>query len=176
MVTKEQVLGALARIIDPDLGRDIVALGFITTLEIEDGHVLVEIRITTPACPVRDQFKADAERLVGQLPEVRSVTVTITSAPPQSARRSAARQPATPRESGLDQVGALIAVASCKGGGGQVHRGGGAGLRADAARPPHRPAGTPTSSVRRFPPCSTAATWTCRPGPATCCCRPGWVR
>ena len=116
MVTKEQVLGALARIIDPDLGRDIVALGFITTLEIEDGHVLVEIRITTPACPVRDQFKADAERLVGQLPEVRSVTVTITSAPPQSARRSAARQPATPRESGLDQVGALIAVASCKGG------------------------------------------------------------
>ena len=117
MVTKDQVLGALAQIVDPDLGRDIVALGFITTLEIEDGHVLVEIRITTPACPVRDQFKADAERLVSALDGVRSVTVSITSAPPQSAaQRPAAQRSGAPRESGLDQVGALIAVASCKGG------------------------------------------------------------
>ena len=117
MVTKDQVLGALAQIVDPDLGRDIVALGFITTLEIEDGHVLVEIRITTPACPVRDQFKADAERLVAALDGVRSVTVSITSAPPQSAaQRPAAQRSGAPRESGLDQVGALIAVASCKGG------------------------------------------------------------
>ena len=117
MVTKDQVLGALAQIIDPDLGRDIVALGFITSLEIEDGHVLVEIRITTPACPVRDQFKSEAERLVGALPGTRSVTVTITSAPqPAAAGRSAARRPGDARESGLDQVGALIAVASCKGG------------------------------------------------------------
>ena len=117
MATKEQVLGALAQIVDPDLGRDIVALGFITTLEIEDGHVLVEIRITTPACPVRDQFKADAERLVGALDGVKSVTVTITSAPPQSAgQRPAGQRSGAPRESGLNQVGALIAVASCKGG------------------------------------------------------------
>ena len=117
MVTKEQVLAALAQIVDPDLGRDIVALGFITTLEIEDGHVLVEIRVTTPACPVRDQFKSEAERLVGELPGTRSVTVTITSAPqPAAAQPAAARRPSATRESGLDQVGALIAVASCKGG------------------------------------------------------------
>ena len=117
MVTKDQVLGALAQIVDPDLGRDIVALGFITSLEIEHGHVLVEIRVTTPACPVRDQFKAEAERLVGALPGTRSVTVTITSAPqPAAAAQSAARRPGAARESGLDQVGALIAVASCKGG------------------------------------------------------------
>lgn len=117
MVTKDQVLGALAQIVDPDLGRDIVALGFITTLEIEDGHVLVEIRITTPACPVRDQFKSEAERLVGALDGVRTVTVTISSAP----QPAAAQRPSVPgagggRESGLQQVGALVAVASCKGG------------------------------------------------------------
>ena len=120
MVSKDQVLGALAQIVDPDLGRDIVALGFITSLEIEDGHVLVEIRVTTPACPVRDQFKAEAERLVGALPGTRSVTVTITSAPQASAGRSsgppAGRRQGPARESGLDRVGALIAVASCKGG------------------------------------------------------------
>ena len=117
MVTKDQALAALAQIVDPDLGRDIVSLGFITTLDIEDGHVLVEIRITTPACPVRDQFKSEAERLVGELPGVRSVTVTITSAPQTaSAGASAARRPGAARESGLDRVGALIAVASCKGG------------------------------------------------------------
>ena len=113
MVTKEQVLTALSQIIDPDLGRDIVALGFITNLEIEDGHVLVEIQITTPACPVRDEFKAKAEQLVGALEGTESVTVTITSAPPQAA---ATARPSAPQESGLNQVGSLIAVASCKGG------------------------------------------------------------
>jgi Mrp family chromosome partitioning ATPase/DUF971 family protein len=117
MLSKDQVLGALAQIVDPDLGRDIVALGFITRLEIEDGHVLVEIRVTTPACPVRDQFKSAAERLVGELPGTKSVTVTITSAPQTTAARApGGRRPGAARESGLDQVGALIAVASCKGG------------------------------------------------------------
>ena len=112
MVTKDQVLAALSQIVDPDLGRDIVSLGFIVNLEIEGGHVLVEIRITTPACPVRDQFKADAERLIGELEGTESVTVTISSAP----QPAASARPSVPRESGLGQVGALIAVASCKGG------------------------------------------------------------
>ena len=116
MVTKDQVLAALAQIVDPDLGRDIVALGFITNLEIEDGHVLVQINITTPACPVRDQFKSEAERLVGELPGTKSVTVTITSTQPTAAERPAAQGSGGARESGLNQVGALVAVASCKGG------------------------------------------------------------
>ena len=101
MVTKDQVLAALAQIVDPDLGRDIVALGFITNLEIEDGHVLVEINITTPACPVRDQFKSEAERLVGALPGTRSITVTITSRPqPTAAERPAAQGSGNARERG----------------------------------------------------------------------------
>ena len=52
MLDKKKVLEALSRIIDPDLGKDIVSLGFIASLEIKKGHVLVDIRITTPACPV----------------------------------------------------------------------------------------------------------------------------
>jgi ATP-binding protein involved in chromosome partitioning len=111
MVTKDAVLEALGAIIDPDLDKDIVTLGFIANLEIEGPHILVEIRITTPACPVRDEFKTAAEKLVGALPGVETVTVTISS---QAARSNARANEKS--ESGLANVGALIAIASCKGG------------------------------------------------------------
>lgn len=112
MVTKEHVLAELSKIVDPDLNQDIVSLGFITNLEIKDGHVLVEINITTPACPVRDEFKAEAEQLISAIEGAKSVTVSITSVakPTDTVRTSASN------ESGLESVGSLVAVASCKGG------------------------------------------------------------
>ena len=46
MVTKERILETLSAIVDPDLGKDIVTLGFIANLEVEEGsdgaHVLLE--------------------------------------------------------------------------------------------------------------------------------------
>ena len=114
MVTKESILETLSAIVDPDLGKDIVTLGFIANLEVEEGsdgaHVLLEIRITTPACPVRDEFKLQAEQLVGALEGVVTVTVTISSQSMGEQRHT------TSAESGLKNVGALIAIASCKGG------------------------------------------------------------
>ena len=70
MLDKKTVLKVLSRIIDPDLGKDIVSLGFIANLEIKEGHVLVDIRITTPACPVRDEFKSKAEQYIGSIDDV----------------------------------------------------------------------------------------------------------
>jgi ATP-binding protein involved in chromosome partitioning len=77
--TQEAILKALARIRDPDLGRDIVALGFIKDLEVSGENVSFSIELTTPACPVRDQMKEQAYRAVLSLPGVRKVDVTMTS-------------------------------------------------------------------------------------------------
>ena len=57
MVTESQVLDSMRHIIDPDLGRDIVSLGFIKNLEIEGGTVRFSVELTTPACPVKEHFK-----------------------------------------------------------------------------------------------------------------------
>jgi ATP-binding protein involved in chromosome partitioning len=78
-VAPEDVRAALAGIKDPDLGRDIVALGFIRDLRVEGEDVSFAIELTTPACPVRDQIKEDAQRAVRSLPGVRSVAVEMTS-------------------------------------------------------------------------------------------------
>ena len=56
--TADAVLEALKGVIDPDLGQDIVSLGFITRCNVsEDGAADVVINLTTPACPVKDQLR-----------------------------------------------------------------------------------------------------------------------
>ncbi|HKX45949.1 MAG TPA: Mrp/NBP35 family ATP-binding protein, partial [Planctomycetota bacterium] len=78
-VTKEQVLDALRAVVDPDLGRDIVSLGFVTKHAVCDGVVSVTINLTTPACPVKDRMKAQAEELLRALPGVARADVTMTA-------------------------------------------------------------------------------------------------
>jgi Mrp family chromosome partitioning ATPase/DUF971 family protein len=103
------VLSKLRNVIDPDLNSDIVTLGFIQNLLLDDdieNTVSFDVELTTPACPVKDQFAADCERLVAELPWVGRVKVTMTSRP------SVMDTPTV----GLAQVGAIVAVSSCKGG------------------------------------------------------------
>ena len=72
-VTESAVLNALTVVRDPDLHRDIVALGFVKQLAIDGGHVAFTIELTTPACPVKDQMRDQARAAVLQLPGVTSV-------------------------------------------------------------------------------------------------------
>jgi len=78
-VTEAQVLDELRKIQDPDLFKDIVTLGFITKHTVKDGVVDVTINLTTPACPVKDQMKAQAEELLRALPGVEDVRVEMTA-------------------------------------------------------------------------------------------------
>lgn len=70
--------------------------------------VAFNVELTTPACPVKAQFQADCEALARGLPWVASATATMTAQAPKSVAQS--------KTGALDRVGAIIAVASCKGG------------------------------------------------------------
>src|SRR5919201_5152191 len=109
MVTEAQVLGALSNIIDPDLHKDVVSLGFIKNLKIDGGQVSFDFELTTPACPVKDRFLEQARHLVGQLPGVERVDCTMTSnvRPSGGAGRSTIQLP------GVKNV---VAVGAGKGG------------------------------------------------------------
>ena len=78
-VALEDIRAALFQIKDPDLGRDIVTLGFVKDLQIDGENVSFAIELTTPACPVRDQMREDAQRAVLSLPGVTKVEVEMTS-------------------------------------------------------------------------------------------------
>jgi ATP-binding protein involved in chromosome partitioning len=78
-VTQEQVLGALRTVQDPDLHKDIVTLGFVKNVRIEGGAVDFIIELTTPACPVRDEMKAEAEEKVAALPGVTAARAEMTA-------------------------------------------------------------------------------------------------
>ncbi|MSO19288.1 MAG: iron-sulfur cluster carrier protein ApbC [Acidobacteria bacterium] len=77
MATEQQVLDALRSVQDPDLHRDIVSLGFIQDMKIIGGDVSFAINLTTPACPVKDQLKAQAEEAVKKISGVKSVQVDM---------------------------------------------------------------------------------------------------
>src|SRR5713226_8513049 len=75
----EDIRAALSLVKDPDLGRDIVTLGFVQDLRIDGENVSFAIELTTPACPVREQMQEEAQRAVLSLPGVMSVEVAMTS-------------------------------------------------------------------------------------------------
>jgi ATP-binding protein involved in chromosome partitioning len=78
-VTRDQVLDALRTIQDPDLHKDIVSLGFVKDVQVDGETVDFTIELTTPACPVRDEMKAEAERKVAALPGVSTARAKMTA-------------------------------------------------------------------------------------------------
>ena len=71
-VSRDQVLEVLRGVQDPDLHKDIVTLGFVKDVRVSGGEVDFTIELTTPACPVRDEMKAEAEQRVAALPGVKA--------------------------------------------------------------------------------------------------------
>lgn len=105
--TEAAVLDALRNVVDPDLHRDIVTLGFVKDVKICDGNVAFTVELTTPACPVKDQLKQECEDRVRALDGVTNVNVEMTA---QVRQRQSQPQDLIPG------VKHCIAIASGKGG------------------------------------------------------------
>ena len=103
------VLDALRAVQDPDLHQDIVSLGFVKDLRICGNNVAFSIELTTPACPVKDLMKGQAERAVRALPGVQDVAIEMTA-------RVTASRPVLGNKGLIPGVKNVIAVSSGKGG------------------------------------------------------------
>ena len=75
----EEILAALDTVLDPELGRSLVAAKMIRELRVEDSHVYFTLELTTPACPLRDTLRNAAEAAVRAVPGVREVSITVTA-------------------------------------------------------------------------------------------------
>jgi len=112
-VDQTRVLDALKVVRDPDLNRDIVSLGFIKDLRIDDGRVAFTIELTTPACPVKDQMRDQARAAVSQIAGVTSVDVQMSARVREAVGADGSRQ-------SLPGVKNIIAVGAGKGGVGKT--------------------------------------------------------
>ncbi|HYN88804.1 MAG TPA: Mrp/NBP35 family ATP-binding protein, partial [Ardenticatenaceae bacterium] len=78
-VTESQVRAALARVVEPDLHRDLVTLNMVRDISINAGSVGFTVVLTTPAHPRRAQIESDCRRAVLAIPGVQRVDVHFTA-------------------------------------------------------------------------------------------------
>ncbi|MEN6372347.1 MAG: iron-sulfur cluster carrier protein ApbC [Armatimonadota bacterium] len=108
MVTDRDVIDALRKVNDPELGQSLVDLGMIQDVHVEGGKVSFTVMLTTPACPLRSQIKDAAKDAVAVVPGVESVEVKLDS--------KVKSMPGAKEDEVLPGVKNIIAVASGKGG------------------------------------------------------------
>lgn len=82
MVTKEQVIEALYEVYDPELAINIVDLGLIYDVEVNVGHVLITMTLTTPGCPLHDSIEFSIHNRVGMVEGVQNIEVKLVWDPP----------------------------------------------------------------------------------------------
>ncbi|RMH55962.1 MAG: iron-sulfur cluster carrier protein ApbC [Candidatus Hydrogenedentota bacterium] len=104
-VKKEEIFEALKAVIDPELKRDIVSLGMVKEVDVSGADVSVQIELTTPACPLKEQIASDVRRVLKGLPGMGQIQIRFTG-----------RVAATEEKNSLPGVGHVVAVGSGKGG------------------------------------------------------------
>ena len=124
-VSESQVLEALKAVRDPDRDADVVALGMIGGLTVKDGNVGFVVEVEPRRGPALEPLRKACEDAVNALPGVISVSAVMTAhsasnpaaAPPSPQQAAPDRRPAVgSARLEMPDVGAIIAVASGKGG------------------------------------------------------------
>lgn len=105
----EKVLTALKTVQDPDLKKDLVTLGMIKNLKVDDNKCSFAVELTTPACPLKEKIKTDCLIALSKvLGEKYKIEILMT------ANTSTSRQ--FSKDDVLKGVKNIIAIASAKGG------------------------------------------------------------
>jgi metal-sulfur cluster biosynthetic enzyme len=85
-ITEEAVREALKQVVDPELFVNVVDLGLIYLVEVQEAgeksDVKIEMTMTSPACPAGPQLISSAQRVIGALEGVGGVEVKMVMTPP----------------------------------------------------------------------------------------------
>jgi ATP-binding protein involved in chromosome partitioning len=106
---EKEVLDALRKVRDPELGADVVSMGMIKDLRVEGGRVYFTLELTTPACPFNEQLKEEVLRAARSVKGVTDVSMEVRSRVPTT-------RPQSPNMVPIPGVKNVVAVASGKGG------------------------------------------------------------
>lgn len=81
MVTEKEVRKALRKVKDPELHLDIVVLGLVYDVSIEDSSVHVVMSLTTPMCPAAPQILEETKAVLEGLDGIEQAEVELTFEP-----------------------------------------------------------------------------------------------
>lgn len=84
MPTKGEVLDALARVIDPEIGLNIVDVGLIYRVECHDESIEIDFTLTSPGCPLAGTITEDIHREVSSATGVEDIQTNLVWNPPWS--------------------------------------------------------------------------------------------
>lgn len=80
---KESIMGALELVVDPELGVDIVNLGLVYDVTMDDeGNAEVEMTLTSMGCPLAGTIVEQVKTALADIPEVKNTEVSIVWSPP----------------------------------------------------------------------------------------------
>jgi len=118
MATRDDVLTALAKVIDPELRQPVTELDMVRDVTIEGGDVAVTIALTVAGCPLRSSFEDQVREHVASLSGVESVGLSFTVMTPEERTALSAKLRGPVEEKGikLPATTRVLAVASGKGG------------------------------------------------------------
>jgi metal-sulfur cluster biosynthetic enzyme len=83
----DRIRDALRVVIDPELGHNIVDLGFVYDISVIDGAVRITMTATTPGCPAIRFLKEGVANAAARVPGIDSVDVVMTFDPPWAPSR-----------------------------------------------------------------------------------------
>jgi metal-sulfur cluster biosynthetic enzyme len=87
MVTEKDVRRALRKVKDPELNLDLVVLGLVYDIEVQETYVKATISLTSPFCPVAGQIIEDAKAAIEAMDGVDAADVELTFSPPWTPER-----------------------------------------------------------------------------------------
>src|SRR3977135_2714270 len=82
---RQQIDAQLATCKDPEIGPDIMSLGLVYEVSIDEGNVLIKMTLTAIGCPGRVDLVDGVKPKVEEIPAVMSCTVELVYSPPWSA-------------------------------------------------------------------------------------------
>jgi metal-sulfur cluster biosynthetic enzyme len=84
MPDQETIYAALKHIYDPEVGINIVDMGLIYSLDLEDNKVGIHMTLTSPACPAGPQILSQVDSKLRELEGIDEVDINVVWSPPWS--------------------------------------------------------------------------------------------
>jgi len=81
MITEEDVYNAISTVIDPEVGFDIVSLGLIYGVKVENTHVNVTMTLSTKGCPLHELIQQWVKEAVLKVAGIDECTIEIVWEP-----------------------------------------------------------------------------------------------
>ncbi|MFY9613923.1 MAG: metal-sulfur cluster assembly factor [Candidatus Dormiibacterota bacterium] len=91
-MSSESVREALKAVVDPEIGIDIVNLGLIYEVKVEENNIKVEMTLTGPGCPIGPMLQSQVYGIAAGFPGARNVQVDLVWSPPWDPRTMASEE------------------------------------------------------------------------------------